>query len=85
MAFLVLERGMPHEAVLDLTPAQIWYYFEKAQQVRARGRLEEIADLTAVSAPTAFKDGIKYHGDHIKALKAAAAVEPTYTTEQLTD
>lgn len=82
MAFLVLDRQMRPDDVLDLTPAQIWYFFEKAHQVHARSRLELVADLTAVSAPTAFKDGMKYHGNHIKALKAAAGVGAPYTSEQ---
>ncbi len=82
MAFLVLERGLRHDDVLDLTPAQIWYYYEKAHKVRASSRLEVVADLTAVAAPTTFKDGMKYHENHIKALKAAAGMGAPYTSEQ---
>lgn len=85
MAYLVLEKGVRHEDVLELTPAQIWWYFEKAHEMNARSRLELVADLTAASAPATLKDGMKYHGDHIKALQAAAGVSPPYTSEQPTD
>ena len=72
MAFLVLERQMSPADVLDLTPAQVWFYFEKGQQLRASSRLELVADLTAAAAPAQFKDGVKFQSDHVKTLKAAA-------------
>lgn len=85
MAYLVLEKHMRHEDVLELTPAQIWWYFDKAHQLNAQSRMEVVADLTAAAAPAQFKDGMKYHQDHLKALKAAAGLSAPYTSEQPTN
>jgi hypothetical protein len=67
---------------MEMTPAEIWYLFEAAPRVGARQRLELIEDMTAVAAPSQFKEGGKYQDQHVKALRAAMGLEARYTSDK---
>lgn len=67
---------MTLDAVLDLTPRTIWYLFSKSHELTARERLLLVSDLTAVAAPTQFKDGGTLRRDHLQLLMRQAGLRP---------
>lgn len=75
----MLAHGMRRPDLLDMTPAEIWYLFERAPEVGAHVRLERVIDSMAVSAPGQFKDGAKSLTDHIAVLQRALGASVSYT------
>jgi len=65
---------MSLDAVLDLTPKTIWFLFERAHELDARSRFLLVSDITAVAAPTQFKDGDKLRQSHVKSLLAQSGL-----------
>ena len=65
---------MSLDDVLDLTPKTIWYLYERSFEHSARDRLMLVDDLTAVAAPTQFKDGAKVRQDHVRTLLSRAGI-----------
>ena len=78
----MLGHGMARAELMEMTPAEIWYLFEAAPRVGARQRLELIEDMTAVAAPSQFKEGGKHQAEHVKALRAALGLGAPYTSDK---
>lgn len=77
----MLAHGVSKAELMDMTPAEIWYLFERTDQVGARQRLKLVSDLVSVAAPSQFKEGTKVLDQHIEALKRAAGLSSPYTEE----